>query len=208
MYNNIFDPQKYAQEQMQAYYQDCREVKKSIAKANALEDIRLKGFITRQYLRQLESERKSSTFEELLITSDGEVQIITRNLTIEAKPRAVTNITSPRIVILKRLKDTTEELFLFQCVVNKVSRKLFLNPQKVGKGSYLIKNFILIGAYFHLPSAKAKELATQLLALLISSGPEELLLADDEGYTEFPGKGFIYIGEEDLTWKKATKLCR
>lgn len=208
MYKETFNPQKYAQEQMQAYYNDCREVQKTIAKANALEDIRLKGLIARQHLRQAESERKKSTFDELLITSDGEVQIITRNLTIEVKPRAVTNMTAPHLVILKRLRDTMEEIFLFRCVVNNISRELFLNPQKAGKGSYLIKNFVLIGVYFHLPSAKAKELAIQLLALLISSGPEEILLADDEGYTEFPGKGFIYIGEEDLTWKKATKLCR
>lgn len=208
MYDNTFNPQKYAQEQMQAYYNDCREVQKTIAKANALEDIRLKGLIARQRLREAESERKKSTFEELLITSDGEVQIITRNLTIEAKPRAVTNMTVPHLAILKRLKDATEEIFLFRCIVNNISRELFLNPQKAGKGSYLIKNFVLIGVQFHLPSAKAKELAIQLLALLISAGPEELLLADDEGYTEFPGKGFIYIGEEDLTWKKATKLCR
>lgn len=208
MYDNTFNPQKYAQEQMQAYYNDCREVQKTIAKANALEDIRLKGLIARQRLREAESERKKSTFDELLITSDGEVQIITRNLTIEAKPRAVTNMTAPRIVILKRLKDTTEEIFLFRCIINNISRKLFLSPQKAGRGSYLIKNFISIGAYFQSPSAKAKELAIQLLALLISAGPQELLLADDEGYTEFPGKGFIYIGEEDLTWKKATKLCR
>ena len=208
MYDNTFNPQKYAQEQMQAYYNDCREVQKTIAKANALEDIRLKGLIARQRLREAESERKKSTFEELLITSDGEVQIITRNLTIEAKPRAVTNMTVPHLAILKRLKDATEEIFLYRGIENHISRELFLNPQKAGKGSYLIKNFVLIGVQFHLPSAKAKELAIQLLALLISAGPEELLLADDEGYTEFPGKGFIYIGEEDLTWKKATKLCR
>lgn len=208
MYQDTFNPQKYAQEQLRLYYNDCRELQKAIAKANAIEDIRLKGLIARQHLRQLEYERKKSTFDELVITSDGDVQMVTRNLTIEAKLRSVTNMRAPHIVILKRLKDTTEEIFLFRCVVNNISRELFLNPQKAGKGAYLIKNFVLIGVQFHLPPAQAKELAIQLLALLIASGPEELLLADDEGYTEFPGKGFIYIGEGDLTWKKAMKLCR
>ncbi len=208
MYQNVFNPQRYAQEQMDTYYQDCWEVQKSIAKANALEDIRLKGLAMRQHLRQLESERKRATFEELLITSEGELQLITRNLTIETTPRSVTNMTAPQMVILKRLKDETEEIFLLKCLVNNVPQKLFLDPKKAGRGSYLIKNLVLIGVYFHLPSDRAKEVAIQLLALLIAAGPKELLLADDEGYVEFPNRGLIYIGKENLTWKKAARLCR
>lgn len=115
---------------------------------------------------------------------------------------------APRIVILKRLKDQADEIFLLKCKVNNVPKEFMIDPKKAGKGSYLIKKFVLIGAYFHLPSAKVKDAVIQLLALLIASGPEELLLADDEGYVEFPDKGFVYIGEEDLTWKKAVRSCR
>lgn len=208
MYNNDFNPQNFAQRQMEAYFQDCREMEKAIAKAKVLEDIRSNALVNRMYLRQAEAERKKATFDELIITSDGEVQVVTRNLAIDAKPRMITNMQNPHIIILKRLKDMTEEILLLQCFVNNSLKKIFLNPKKAGKGEYLLRSFTLAGICFKSPSTNAKDLAMQLLALLLSSQPEERILPDEEGYVDLPGIGLAYIGDEDLTWKKATKLCK
>lgn len=205
MYNSSFDPERYTQQQMQEYFRDCRDVQKSIAKAQALEDIRLKGLADRQLLRQLEAERKRATFDELTITPEGHVQLITRNLTVDARPRSLTNMKAPCVVILRRLADSSDEIFLYKCIVNNLPRKLFLDPHKAGKGSYLLRNFALIGGYFQLPQTKAKDLSVQLLAFLIASDSKEQILPDEEGYVEMPGKGLIYVGKDDLTWKKAMR---
>lgn len=208
MYDISFDPQRYAQEQMRDYYQDCRDINRTIAKANAVEGIRTQAFAARQLLRQQEEERKKSTFSELIITNEGELQLITRNLSIDAKPRSMTNMRNPSLTILRRAVDVTEVMFHFRCFINAIAKEIFLDPHKTEKISYVKRKFSFAGIYFNIPKEEKRDFFDRLISLMIILGPDERCIPDHAGYFESPEEGLIYVGEEDLTWKKVIKLCK
>lgn len=207
MYNN-FDPQAYAEARICAYYEDRRELDKTIAKATAVENIRLQGFIARQQLRQKEEERKKSTFDDLILTPEGELQFITRNLSINAEPRSLTNMEKPSITILRRANDITQIIFLINCFANGIPREIFLNPQKTEKFSYIKRKFSFANIYLRIPKEKKDDFFSDLVNLLFVLGSDERFIPDDTGYFESENCGLVYVGEDDLTWKKAVNLCK
>lgn len=207
MYNN-FDPQLYAESQMRAYYEDRREVDKTIAKAVAVENIRLQGYVARQQLQQEEEERKKSIFDELMLTSEGELQFVTRNLSIDAKPRSLSNMLKPSLAILKRSNDVTQIILLIKCIANGMQREIFFDPEKAENFSYVKRKFSFAGICLHIPKNQKKEFFYDLVELLSILDADEAYLPDRPGYFESPDRGLIYVGEEDLTWKKAVKLCK
>lgn len=207
MYNN-FNPQLYAESQMKAFYEDRREVEKTIAKATAVENIRLQSYIARQQLRQKEEELRKASFDELVLTPEGKLQFITQNLSINAEPRSLTNMEKPHITILKRANEITQIILLITCIANGIQREIFFDPRKAEKFSYVKRKFSFAGIFLRIPKDQKKDFFSDLVELLIILGADERCVPDDVGYFESAEHGLVYVGEGDLTWRKAVNLCK
>lgn len=178
----------------------------SIARAEEKAKIQLRNSEMRSLQKEKEEERKKSIHDELQILENGKIQIITRNLRIETSPRDVTNMTSPSLTVLKRAKDDTEQVFRIDCWVEKEKKKVFLDPKSVGNGKYLIGKFVEIGVVFYLPTTSQKKFIVQFIALLLEYRRSERWLPDIEGWMRKMDGKYIFIDEEEETWKYVKKM--
>lgn len=202
--DNIWQQQK---RQMQ-YQIDCQEIEKVAAKTAAVENVRIRSMQVKSQLREQERERKKSIGELLQIMENGELQIVTENLSIQAIPRQVTNMRSPKLTVLRRQADGTEQVFLINCLVGDKEKEVFLEKNQAGSGTYIVRKFASEGVYFKMETAKAKKFAVQLMAILQEICNETKLLPEHEGWMKMPDGQFQYVGEEDLTWEEVKKRCR
>ena len=160
-------------EQQRKYWKDTLDLQKAaelerihtqaeIARAAEKEKIRLVGAQMRSLQKEEEEERKRAICEELQIAESGELHIVTKNLQIGAKPRIVTNMTHPVLFVLKRAKCKSEKIFEIRCRVSGEETAIFLNPEKIVSGTYLINKFASIGVVFLNSTVSEKKLAIQL----------------------------------------------
>ena len=159
-------------------------------------------------LREAAKEREKQVYEELLLTETGEVQLITRNLTIQSQPRKLTNMSNPTLISLKHVSNLDEEVFCIKCIVDNSEKEVFLDRDMAGKASYLLKKFAAAGISFMLPSAEAKQVVIKLFCVLKQASNNEKLLADMEGWMKKPDNTFEYVGEGELTWERARAMCK
>ena len=103
-----------------SFYQMLEERKRSqeiceIEKIKAIEAakacVRLEERRIRQQMKEIEEERRRNQGEDLVFGENGELQLVTTNLSFTAEPRQVTNMMSPKLTILKHEKDEDEKIF-------------------------------------------------------------------------------------------------
>ena len=208
MFDLCMDDMWQQQKQRQQYLNDCREIQKAAAKEAAKETVRIQSMQAKNQIREQEKERKKAVGEALQIMENGELQIVTENLSIQAIPRQVTNMRSPRLIVLKRQLDATEQIFQIICFVREEEKNIFMEKNQAGAGAYILRKFASEGIYFKMETAKAKKFVVQLLAILQEDREEEILLSELDGWMKMPDGQFRYVGKEDLTWEKAKKLSR
>lgn len=204
----MYDQERWKVKQELDFYNDRREIEKAKAKAFVKEKVKIDAFKYRQQLKEEEEERKRAIFEELQIMQNGKLQIVTKNLQIDAIPRIVTNMESPRAIILKRMENENDQVVLIKCNVKGNNIEIFMKPDMIGSGTYVLKKFAAKGIDFALPTAKAKRVATCLVVQL-SAKPEEILwLPEHAGWVQNVDETFGFFGKGTLTWEKAQKLAK
>lgn len=125
-------------------------------------------------LKEAERERKKAQCEVVCVDQNGEVFVETKNLQIAQSRRLVTNFTHPKIIILCRIMNQEENIYLFEFDLNEEIRYAMLCPEKCGSPTYLRKKIAASGGYVmgNTP-AKQKEYLAQLITILISKAKEK-----------------------------------
>lgn len=157
-------------------------------------------------LKEHERERRKAQYEEMRLDTEGKIEIKTKNLYREAKKREVANFICPEIVILRRLENTVQTMFVFSCIIDKDIRFVLLEPQRCESASYLLKKLSSIGGEIYAPTlAMRKSYVLQLLTLIVSTSNKSSMLPDRRGwYSDENGNVQIFQGE--WTWEEAV-LC-
>lgn len=187
---------------------DCREIQKAAAKEAVKEIVRIQSMQIKTQLREQEKERKKAVGEALQIMVNGELQVITENLSIQTVPRRVTNMRDPKLTVLKRMTDEAEQIYYVRCFVGEREEEVFLEKNQAGTGSYILRKFASAGIRFFKGTAEAKKFAVQLISILREEYKEEKLLPELEGWVKMPDGQFQYVGNGDLTWEEVKKRCR
>ncbi len=200
-----------------SFYQMLEERKRSqeiceIEKIKAIEAakacVRLEERRIRQQMKEIEEERRRNQGEDLVFGENGELQLVTTNLSFTAEPRQVTNMMSPKLTILKHEKDEDEKIFQVDFRIAERNLKIFLEPNEIGSGNYLLKKFASVGVIFYLKTARAKLVATRILCVLQQIFTEEEILPDDVGWIKSIDGKWRYVEEGDLTWERVKKLAK
>ncbi len=190
------------------YQMACLEVEKEVAKKLRKDAVGLQTYEMKLRIQESERERKKAQCEELNLVN-GRVQVATRNLRSEAIPMVISNIREPVLDVLRRLADDADEAYCIGFSIGGEGRSVFLDEAKAGSGAYLLRKFAAEGAIFKADAiARQKNYACQLLSYLLSQKPKAYWVAEDEGWTEFPDRGWEYVEEGELTWTKVRRLCR
>lgn len=186
----------------------CYEIEKARAKAAAVESVRIEAAQIKQQMKEAADERKKQIGEQLIITAEGELQLQTTNLTVEAKPRNLTNMRKPELVALKHEEDRDEVIFCIGCKVGDDKKEIFLDGNMVGKSSYLLRKFLSKGVRFYTDAAKAKRIVVQLFCILQELSSTDITIPDEEAWIKKKDGCFEFIEKGELTWKKAMKMCQ
>ncbi len=159
-------------------------------------------------LKEAERERKKAQCEVVCVDQNGEVFVETKNLQIAQSRRLVTNFTHPKIIILCRIMNQEENIYLFEFDLNEEIRYAMLCPEKCGSPTYLRKKIAASGGYVmgNTP-AKQKEYLAQLITILISKAKEKKYLPDCRGwYLDENRKLGFFCGR--WTWEEALECAK
>lgn len=190
------------------FYEDQRAILREQAKAYAREKVKIDAMECRIAIKDAEAERKKSVCDEVQLLTSGEMQIISKNLLVDAKPRHFTNMRSPHLVILRRMEDETDEIVLFKCSIENRDIEICIDTNRLGNGTYLVRKLAAKGIYFELPTVKAKQVAVRIFGILLNDKTGTEWLPDNSGWVKYENGNFSFIEEGEMTWKKAEKLAK
>ena len=159
-------------------------------------------------VRENERELKKSQTEVIAINEQGVVEVQTQNLRIDANPRIVTNFFFPQIAVFRRLKNPSQEIYIFYADFNQKIKYGFLDPEKCGSGTYILKKLAKIGCQIFAPTlAMKKTYATQMITLLITQMKDNFVVPDRrEWYIDESGE--IKFFEGKWTWEELEKCVK
>lgn len=155
-------------------------------------------------LRQREEEAKRGIYEEIACDEEGRPYLTTRNLWIDAKPREFANLRYPKLIRAARISCLEEQVFIVSCEVNGETCMIYIDPKKIGSGTYLLGKLAAAGICIYAPEKKAKQYARLLLCWLLRYSNKSVI-ADEPGWLEVDGK-FSFIPEGSMTWREIRGL--
>lgn len=185
-------------------YRDMRLINREGVLSEVRENAKLRLALQKMEARQREEEAKRGIYEELAFDDDGKPYLVTRNLWIDTKPREFSNIRYPKLIYAARRSCLEECVFIIDCAVNGNTCMIYLDPKKVGSGTYLLGKFVAAGICIHAPEKRAKQYARLLVAWLLRYA-EKTVIEDEPGWVEVDGK-FSFVPEGSLTWREIRKL--
>lgn len=198
----------YQQRENEKMREAQREIWKAAAKAEAIEQTRLNFAAAKLRMKEEEAERKKQIFEQIGIDEEGNITLITKNLTISPKKRSLCNMKSPALTKLVRVKAQEDCIFCMSCLVNEKWEKIYLAEEKLGNGGYILKKITSAGGIFYLEKQSAcKRFAVDLISILLL-GAKEVFVPDTPGWMKLPSGKFKFVEEEDLSWKWIQKKSR
>lgn len=170
--------------------------------------LRLNTEQQKNLIREEERELKKAQTEVIAISEQGVVQVQTQNLRINMDPRIVANFFFPEIAVFRRLKNQTQEIYMFFADLNNSVRYVFLNPEKCGSGTYLLKQFAKTGFQIFAPTlAMRKTYAIQMLALVVMHTKEVFIVPDRrEWYIDESEEIKFFEGE--WTWEELEECLK
>lgn len=178
---------------------DRREIEKTRAKAQITEAIRIEGQEVRRWRKEVADERKRGIYETVQITSSGDIQAVTRNLSVDTIPRLITSMRSPQLQKYIRETDHRQQVFSLSCVVADHQVRIFLAKDQIGNAGYLLKRLASEGITFFGAPAKCKIWIRDLLSQLISTARESVI-PDRPGWIKREGT-FAFVDVDKLTWE-------
>lgn len=188
--------------------QDQRELLKARQKAMIREETKLWGMKERQNVHDQIEEARRSVYENVSISGNGKIEIMTENLEMASSSRLISDLCNPELIILRNAKDLTEEIFRVVGFVKNKKVEMFFLPGRSGSGTYLLRKFNIAGVKIYASRSKAKEYAGQLITLLISNSKETQILPENPGWMLLPDGNIKLVEEGELLWEEATKMAR
>lgn len=203
-----FDEQQIYFDRQRRWERGVNEIQLAQAKRLAVEEVKYSAYVRKQILKMEQKEFEKGIYEEVLVGANGEIQLVTRNAAINPKAREVTNMANPKLTIFVRGENADEEIFCLNCEVGGEERRIFLRPEKMATGGYLLRKFSSRGIYFKLSTARAKDVAIQLICKLLEGETKKVVLPEKCGWYKTSEGTFRFVEEGELTWKKAEKLSK
>lgn len=175
-------------------------------KAQIVEAARVEGYEKRLRLREEAKERARAIVEVMEVDDTGRLLVVSKNTTIAAKPRSITNMSRPEITIIRCTNPVAPLCYKLTCEVADKKTCMFLASEKIGKGNYLINKFVSVGIYFEIQQSKINPLLLQLLGRLIENCTAEELVPETDGWIKLANGQYRFFSEEDMTWIKIREL--
>ena len=185
-------------------YEDSREINRVGAIESIKADAKLCIQAKKTEMREKESENKRGIYEEISVDDNGKPHIITRNLQITACPRELTNMYFPQLYIVARSSCLSEQIFVLFCQVAEKEEIVYLDPKKVGSGTYILGKFTASGICIFAPMTKAKDYVRQLICLLVKNSTKAVI-PEEPGWIETEEGKFSFVTEGRMTWKEIIK---
>lgn len=177
------------------------DVSKTEWKTTIVEQKRLETYRKKLELREEQRERRKALVEELQVSDDGRITVVTRNTAFKAEPRLITNMWNPALEIYRSNELEEPPCYELSCSIGmEEKRRVFLDSDKIVRPSYLFRKLTAIGIYFHAPYQKVMPLLVVMLGKMAEKCEEVRFLPDSEGWVKWDDGTFEYFGEEDLTW--------
>ncbi len=163
----------------------------------------------RSIRKERERELKKAQVNELVIDNNtGEVFVRTKNLRIQNVDRLGANFSHPEIIVLERMKNPSEKLYMLLIDLNEQIQWSVLLPEKCGKSSYLMRKITALGGIILGATASDRvDYVTQLFAILKASSKTTWQIPDQEGWC-IDRQGKIVFWEKKITWEEAMKCTK
>lgn len=187
---------------------DSLEVQKDAAKSHnrCLEQLWLYG--QKAILHERESEIRKTQYEEVIITSEGQFNIMTRNLRVDSFERKLANFHSPELIKLTNLNDE-EKYFLLKCMIGERRIEICVSGRKAGKASYLSKKIASAGCEVYAPSERVRiDYISKIWACLRNRCTKVIIVPSCHGWQEYPDGTVRFVKKEDWTWEDVKKLAK
>lgn len=207
---NIVNHSYYAryleQKRSEKMYENFQyEVEKMKAREMIRNEAKMQFICAKAEFQQKKAEYEKAVYETIAVNSDGSIAITTQNLWVEAKPRYITNMKFPQMFIAARASDFNERVLILNCEVAGRDQIVYLNPERIASGTYVLGKLTAVGIDIFAPQGKTKEYARKLIAVLVQEG-KPAFLPDEPGWMETENGKFTFIEEEGSTWQKIKKL--
>lgn len=205
-------------------YQDARHINRVLAESQIQAEKEIQVYAAKQeistqqsiyreeqklFRRMSEDERKHNIYDELTITPDGAITATVCNLYDNAPSRVITNIRSPRLTRLIRLKNQEESAYQLTASIAGSTAAVYLESHKIGNGNYLVKRLAAQGIIFLAKAAsQKKDYAQLLISVLLAQNPQSVYVPENPGWTDFPDNGLAFISEEEITWNNLKILLK
>lgn len=198
------NPQADIQKEMQL---SSIRVNESLTKTYYAEQRRTEEYERRLKRREEAKERQRAIVELIEFTDDGQLLVCTRNTSVQAQPRIISNMRKPFVTIFQCMDSDESPCFLLTCIVGKEEQYIFLSSYKLTQGNYLIGKLSAAGIYFTIKPTKIKFLLIQMIAVLVENCENKRCVPETAGWTKM-SNGYKFYSEEDLTWNKIKTLCK
>lgn len=196
---------KNAEAQIQAEKEIAVCAAKQQILTQAATDRNLKKMIQREEIEEI----RRGSFQEISIADNGEIIATTKNLFKNAQPRSIVNISSPELERYIRLANRTDTAYRLVGYVGGCEKQIFLDAEKIGTGSYLVRKFAAHGIIFHADKlSQQKMYAQQFVSLLLTYEIEDFYIADNPGWLNQPDGSYVFYKEENILWKTIAKRIR
>lgn len=182
-------------------------VNESVTKTHYAEQRRTDEYERRLKLREEAKERQRAIVELIGFTDDGQLLVCTRNTSVQAQPRIISNMRKPCITILQHKDFIEAPCYLLSCNVGEEEQYIFLSSQKLAHGDYLLGKLTAAGIYFSVSPAKIKPLLIQMIAALIEHCDNKKCVPETAGWTK-TSNGYMFYSEEEVTWSKIKALSK
>lgn len=179
-----------------------------INEAEMKERISVDAYNSKLRSREEAKERERALVEVWEMSKEGELYIQTKNTSVAAKPRTITNMKSPRMVRYRNVGGDEACCYKLIYSIGEKEDFLFLDSEKIGKVSYLIAKFTAAGIYFEIQPRKIGPLLIQLLGDLCSYCKEEVIVSDEPGWMKLDDGQFKFFSEEEPTWRQIKKKSK
>lgn len=184
------------------------KIQEDFQKQKNRQALRLNTEHQKNLIREEERELKKAQTEVIAISEQGVVEVQTQNLRINVNPRIITNFFFPEIAAFRRLKNPSQEIYMFCADFNQEIKYVFLDPGECGSGTYVLKKLAKIGCQIFAPTlAMKKTYATQMITLLITQMKDNFVVPDRrEWYIDESGE--IKFFEGKWTWEELEECVK
>ncbi len=183
-------------------------IEEDFCKQQNRQTLRLQLEEKKNLVKEYERELRKAQTDVITISEHGVVEVQTQDLRINMDPRIVANFIFPEIVVFRRLKNQTQEIYMFFADLNQEIKYVFLDPGECGSGTYVLKKLAKIGCQIFAPTlAMKKTYATQMITLLITQMKDNFVVPDRrEWYIDESGE--IKFFEGKWTWEELEECVK